>query len=405
MRAETKLAISVNPDSVFSYSGDPDDMARRRLQQKGDLYEQGGWWKLRWKVDQLGVDGAMKRGWSTPVIVCPSKQNGQMDGYGIREARRKAWETYLSRLDQNTRTPSSAATFAEFVERKYRPEHLNRKEKNTRDSYESILRRYVLPALGEKRLSEIRRDDVQRMLERTITAAGLRTAHLAKAIASGVFHLAEDCEWLATGNPARRCRLPEYKRPEKTALTRDQVDLLIAALDERYRGFVRILALTGMRPGEACGLRWRNVDLAGPNFTIRVAESFTNGHWKASPKRDVHRREIPLTVDAWMAFAELYEASKFNAPDSPVFVSSVGKPLRIGNLGKRYLTPAAKAVGMPWLTFYNLRHTASTNMDQVMTVEEKSRILGHRPEMSTVYTHPRRERMREQLEKATGRVN
>lgn len=385
-----------------------DDMSRRRLQQKGDLYEQGGWWKLRWKVDHRQADGTIKRAWGTPVIVCPSKQNQQMDGYGIREARRKAWDSFLSRLDQNTRTPSSAATFGEFVERKYRPEHLNRKEKNTRDSYESVLRRYILPALAELRLGEIRRDDVQRMLERVMSEAGLRTAHLAKAITSGAFHLAEDAEWLSTGNPARRCRLPAYTRPEKTALTWDQVELLIGAIDERYRDFVRILALTGMRPGEACGLRWRNVDLAGPRFIIQITESFTNGHWKKSPKRDMHRREIPMTVDAWIALTELYERSKFQASDSPVFTSSVGRPLRIGNLAKRYLAPAAKAVGLPWLTWYNLRHTASTHMDQVMTVEEKSRILGHRPEMSTVYTHPQRETMRGKLERAVpaaGRVN
>jgi len=379
-------------------------MARRRLQQKGSLYEQGGYWKLRWRVDQIQADGTVKRGWSSTVTVCPSKSNQQMDGFGVREARRKAWEDYLSRLDQNTRTPMSAVTFGEFVERKYRPEHLNRKERNTRDSYESVLRLHIIPALGDRRLSEIRRDDVQRVLEAVITKAGLRTAHLAKAIVSGVFHLAEDAEWLTTGNPARRCRLPEYSRPEKTALTWDQVEMLIVGIDVRYSGFVRLLALTGMRPGEACGLRWRNVDLTGPSFTIRVEETFTNGHWKATPKRKGHRREIPMTVEVWMLLSELYEAAK-PAQDAPVFISSVGKPLRIGNLAKRYLTPAAKACGMPWLTWYNLRHTAATRMDQHMTLVEKARILGHAPEISGTYTHPARETMRAQLEKAGGRVN
>jgi len=34
-----------------------DEMARLRLQQKGDLYKQGGWWKLRWREDQIRADG------------------------------------------------------------------------------------------------------------------------------------------------------------------------------------------------------------------------------------------------------------------------------------------------------------------------------------------------------------
>ena len=391
---------------IISLTEFDDDMARRRFQMRGDLFEQGGWWKLRWKQDQRLADGTMKRGWSKPVVVCPSKDNEQMDGYGIRQARRMAWENYLSRLDQNTRTPQSVVTFAEFVERKYRPEHLNRREKNTRDSYESILKRHILPALGDMRLSEIRRDDVQRMLEATLDA-GLRTAHLARAITSGVFHLAEDAEWLATGNPARRCRIPEYTRPEKMALTWDQVEMLMTAIDARYRSFVKILALTGMRPGEACGLRWRNVDLEGPSFVIKVIETFTNGNWKATPKRAGHRREIPMTVEVWITLQEMYEQSKFNGPDAPVFTSSVGKPLRIGNLLKRYLTPAGKAIGMPWLTWYNLRHTASTNADRVMTLAEKSVIFGHHPNMSLTYTHPEREHLRRKLERveSKGLVN
>ena len=36
------------------------DMARKRLQQKGDLYKQGGWWKLRWREDQRKADGGVQ---------------------------------------------------------------------------------------------------------------------------------------------------------------------------------------------------------------------------------------------------------------------------------------------------------------------------------------------------------
>ena len=78
-----------------------DDMARRRLQQKGDLYQQGGWWKLRWREDQIDSDGKLRRSWSRPVCI------GQAEGHNRltqKEARRLAWDNFLSRLDQNTRT-------------------------------------------------------------------------------------------------------------------------------------------------------------------------------------------------------------------------------------------------------------------------------------------------------------
>jgi hypothetical protein len=56
---------------IVSVTGD--DMARRRLQQNGDLYQQGGWWKLRWREDQIDGRGKQKRGWSRPVWIGPAE--------------------------------------------------------------------------------------------------------------------------------------------------------------------------------------------------------------------------------------------------------------------------------------------------------------------------------------------
>lgn len=54
------------------------DVARRRLQQKGDLFEQGGWWKLRWREDRLERDGTVSRGWSRTVWIGPATGSGRM---------------------------------------------------------------------------------------------------------------------------------------------------------------------------------------------------------------------------------------------------------------------------------------------------------------------------------------
>ena len=49
-----------------------EDMARRRLQQKGNLYQQGGYWKLRWREDVIDGEGNIDRQWSKPVWIGPS---------------------------------------------------------------------------------------------------------------------------------------------------------------------------------------------------------------------------------------------------------------------------------------------------------------------------------------------
>src|SRR5712691_7270809 len=45
---------------VMSSCGRDEKLARRRLQQKGDLFDQGGLWKLRWHEDKIGPAGEVK---------------------------------------------------------------------------------------------------------------------------------------------------------------------------------------------------------------------------------------------------------------------------------------------------------------------------------------------------------
>ena len=98
-------------------------MARRRLQQKGDLYQQGGFWKLRWREDRIETDGTIKRGWSKPVWIGPAAGTGRLTE---KQAQRIAWDNFLARQDQNTRTPQSVMTVTQFIERKFVPEHVAR---------------------------------------------------------------------------------------------------------------------------------------------------------------------------------------------------------------------------------------------------------------------------------------
>ena len=77
---------------VMSSCGRDLALARRRLQQKGDLFNQGGMWKLRWHEDKIGPDGERMRGWSRAVHIGPSAGAGKLTE---KEARRLGSETRL----------------------------------------------------------------------------------------------------------------------------------------------------------------------------------------------------------------------------------------------------------------------------------------------------------------------
>src|SRR5260370_22744021 len=90
----TRMTSLATPE-VMSSCGRDQELARRRLQQKGDLVNQGGMWKLRWHEDKIGPDGERMRGWSRAVHIGPSAGAGKLTE---KEARRLGWENFLSKL-------------------------------------------------------------------------------------------------------------------------------------------------------------------------------------------------------------------------------------------------------------------------------------------------------------------
>src|SRR5260370_11109501 len=135
---------------VMSSCGRDQELARRRLQQKGDLFDQGGMWKLRWHEDKIGPNGEFTRGWSRAVHIGPSAGAGKLTE---KEARRLCWENFLSKLDAGVCAPHSAVTIGNFVEQQFLPDHVALLMRRGMSHHESMLKP-VLPALEKLRLKD-----------------------------------------------------------------------------------------------------------------------------------------------------------------------------------------------------------------------------------------------------------
>src|SRR6185295_8654355 len=83
---------------------------------------------------------------------------------GVREARRIAWDEYLSKLDEAHTRPSSAKTFLEFVNLRYRPDVIATQKRSTQAFSESILRRHIIPMLGKVPLRDLNPGHVQEII-------------------------------------------------------------------------------------------------------------------------------------------------------------------------------------------------------------------------------------------------
>ena len=145
--------------------------------------------------------------------------------------------------------------FAEYV-----PARLaaGRMAQGTVDSYRRQAARHLRPALGRRRIPDITRHDIERMVAPLVTVAPVQRNRVL-AFTSRLFRLFEDWELRPQHtNPTRGIERAREEARDRV-LTASEMTALGAALARAERGqpaavaAIRLAALTGLRIGDALG--------------------------------------------------------------------------------------------------------------------------------------------------------
>jgi integrase len=146
---------------------------------------------------------------------------------------------------------------------------------STRLSYATHIRLYLVPHLGHIALAELRPHHLEAMYRSLASDPDLRDpvgpATLARVHATLISALGTAVRrGLIDRNPAETVELPTPCRPEFMVWTAEQLSQFLGGVvdDDLYPVFV-LLALCGLRRGEAVGLRWRDVDLESGVLRVR----------------------------------------------------------------------------------------------------------------------------------------
>lgn len=383
-----------------------EQMARRRGQKTGHLYQRSGSWLLRYWVDSEEIDdkGNPKRDRIT-VTIAASKGP---EALGKRQAQKLAADEYLSVVNAANMRPSSAKPLADFVTSRFIPDYLPTLKKTGQTFYRSILKRHILPILGSVRLRDISTERVQGLL--TLKGkSGLSTqtvVHI-RNVLSAVLRFARSMGWFQGQLPTEDRRLPPMKREERRAPTWEQVRALSIALSEPCATLVLFLALTGLRIGEATGLRWKHVNLTDqpkildmevlPPFSLAVRENYVMGRYDTLKSKE-SRRLVP--IPEWFAPRLASLGSALDTTTTPVFANgSRLAPIDQHHLAARVLKKVAKTLNMEWVSWHCFRHTFATITDQTtLSTRERMRLLGHGDAAVTAgYTHVEFEGIRAKL--------
>lgn len=224
-----------------------------------------------------------------------------------------------------------------------------------------ILRVNVLPGLGAAKAEEVHRRDIVRLLDPIAERAPIM-ANRTLALLRRLFNWAAERGLLET-SPCTHIKAPGREKPCERVLSDQEVRVLwtrldTARMDRRTAAALRLILVTGQRPGEIRAMHWDEVQ----------------GSWWTIPKEKTKNEtthRVPLTALALELLGERGEAFVF---------PTRGK---LGHLGDTALNHACR-VNMahfgiePW-TPHDLRRTAGTRLGELgfnRLVQDK--VLNHK---------------------------
>lgn len=175
--------------------------------------------------------------------------------------------------------------------------------------------------------------------------------------------LGQAVKWRMTGqNVATLIDLPKQRKKEMKALSEEEATrFLAAAKADKYHVLFALLLGTGLRPGEAPGLKWADFDPAKRSLRVqRVWARGDSGHKFQQPKTAKSRRNVELPAGLIRLLLAHCEQQPANELDL-MFASEAGTPLNERNVTTRHFKKILERAGLPEdVRLYDLRHTHAT---------------------------------------------
>lgn len=272
-----------------------------------------------------------------------------------------------------------------------------RVKQQTINGYGNDLHHLILPAIGDMSIGELTVGSIDRYLKtvaRTHPAGARRCKHrLQRMFSMAVRHGA------IAVNPVREVgRLPNPRKAVR-AITPEEVREIRAALQvwttKRARGPKKtrvvadvfdLLLATGCRIGEACALRWQDIDLDSGLLTVAGTMVFiktVGWHRQDELKTGAGLRRVHLPPFAVALLRGRY-ATEPHGPDDPVFPTRRDTFVQPDNV-RRSLRDALKHHGgdLKWVSPHSFRRTVATALSGQGLIVEAAAQLGHTDEAFT----------------------
>jgi integrase len=300
-------------------------------------------------------------------------------GFATRKECQAALSKVLVAVEARTFTPPTRITVKAFLLSEWLPAVKGTLRPTTYASYTMLAREHIIPRLGSLQLQKLTAPAINALyaylLEegRVCGRGGLSPSSVRRVHA--VLHRAchDAVRWgRLTVNPVDAADPPRAsaEHPDRLPVwSAEQLSSFLAHVaDDRLFALWRVLAMTGMRRGEALGLGWEDLDMEMGHLTIRRAWVPVNGVGQMSePKTRRGRRTIaldPVTLEALQGHAarqadEQSDCRGVWTDSGLVFTGTDGQPLQPWAVSKAF-RDLSKAALLPPIPLHGLRHSYAT---------------------------------------------
>lgn len=276
----------------------------------------------------------------------------------------------------------------------------------TASAYQGIIRNHIIPNIGTVKLDKLTPHMIQRFYNSLEHPADGKKGLSAKTVKNvhGILHKAlkqAARNGMIPVNPAEACTLPRITKKEIVPFDEVQTKAFIAAIQgHKFEDLFLITLFTGLREGEALGLKWDCVDLERGTITVNKQlqrEKRKGGSYIFAPLKNDRPRTLHAAPFVVQRLKEIKARQKqLQRRAGPVwedsglvFTDSLGHHLAFHTVYTSFKKVAA-SIGRPQARFHDLRHSYAVasirSGDDIKTVQGN---LGHATASFTldVYGH------------------
>jgi integrase len=224
----------------------------------------------------------------------------------------------------------------------------------------STLDGHLMPAFGDRPVGTITKAEVLAFRAKLAELPGRTGDKLSNKRINGILApltqiLNEASDRFGFASPVAKLKRLKTRKSDVDPFSLDQVQKILATVRVDWRDYFTTRFLTGMRTGEAHGLKWKYVDFE--HRLILIRETFVLGE-DDETKTEGSMRDIQMSQPVFEALKRQFEAT--GKLSVYVFCNREGQPIDNKNFSDRVWYPLLRHLGLAKRRPYQMRHTAAT---------------------------------------------